>query len=321
MTFTGEITLGTIVAFVQYLFMIIWPMKILGRLVVELGKSSVSWKRINKILNTPSDNINKGLNPESKLNGKIEFRNVTFEYEKDLPVIKNFNMVIDAGEKLALIGHTGSGKSTIVNLLSGFYPIKSGEVLIDGVNINDYSKSYLNDQIGLIHQEGFLFSKSIKENIAFARKGASDEEVIDAAKRADIHESIMSFPDNYQTIVGEKGVTLSGGQKQRVTIARTILKDPSILILDDSLSAVDTETEERIQKALDEVMEDRTSIIIGHRITSIMKADKIIVLEDGEIAQQGTHEELISEEGIYKSIFDIQSKIEEEIEKEVSANG
>jgi ATP-binding cassette subfamily B protein len=320
MTLSGTITLGTIVAFVQYLFMIIWPMKILGRMTVELGKASVSWKRINKILHTASEDIHTGIEPDKKLRGEIEFKDVTFEYENDLPVIKDFNLKIKAGEKVALIGHTGSGKTTIVNLLSGFYPIKKGEVLVDGRSINDYARAYLNDQIGLIHQEGFLFSKTIKENIAFARKDAGDEAIIEAAKRADIHDNIMNFPDGYETKVGEKGVTLSGGQKQRVTIARTILKDPAILILDDSLSAVDTETEARIQSALDEVMDDRTSIIIGHRITSIMKADKIIVLEDGNIAQQGTHDELIKQEGIYKSIFDIQSKIEEEIEKEVTAN-
>ncbi len=320
MTLSGTITLGTIVAFVQYLFMIIWPMKILGRMTVELGKASVSWKRINKILHTASEDIHKGIETDKKLRGEIEFKDVTFEYENDLPIIKDFNLKIKAGEKVALIGHTGSGKTTIINLLSGFYPIKKGEVLVDGISINEYARAYLNDQIGLIHQEGFLFSKTIKENIAFARKDAEDNAVIEAAKRADIHDNIMNFPDGYETKVGEKGVTLSGGQKQRVTIARTILKDPAILILDDSLSAVDTETEARIQSALDEVMEDRTSIIIGHRITSIMKADKIIVLEDGNIAQQGTHNELIQQDGIYKSIFDIQSKIEEEIEKEVTAN-
>ncbi len=320
MTLAGTITLGTIVAFVQYLFMIIWPMKILGRMTVELGKASVSWKRINKILHTPAEEIHKGLEPDKNLRGEIEFKDVTFDYENDLPVIKDFNLKIEAGEKVALIGHTGSGKTTIVNLLSGFYPIKKGKVLVDGKSINEYARAYLNDQIGLIHQEGFLFSKSIKENIAFARKDASEKAIIEAAKRADIHDNIMNFPEGYETKVGEKGVTLSGGQKQRVTIARTILKDPAILILDDSLSAVDTETEARIQSALDEVMENRTSIIIGHRITSIMKADKIIVLEDGQIAQQGTHDELIKEEGIYKSIFDIQSRIEEEIEKEVTAN-
>jgi ATP-binding cassette, subfamily B, bacterial len=318
MTLNGEISLGTIIAFIQYLFNITWPMKILGRMTVELVKSAISWKRINLILKSPAERIDEGIKSDEKLKGSIEFKNVSFSYEEGQPIINDLNLKINAGEKVALIGHTGCGKSTIINLLSGFYPIGKGEVIVDGVNINDYAKTYLNDQIGLIHQEAFLFSKTIKENVAFARKNATDEHVYDACKKSDIHESILSFPDGYETKVGEKGVTLSGGQKQRVTIARTILKDPAILILDDSLSAVDTETEERIQSAMDEVMKGRTSIIIGHRITSIMKADKIVVLENGEIVQQGTHKELIKVEGIYKSIFDIQSKIEEEIEKEVT---
>lgn len=317
MALSGEISLGTIIAFIQYLFNITWPMKILGRMTVELVKSAISWKRINLILKSPAESIDEGIKSDEKLKGSIEFKKVTFSYEEGQPVIKDLNLKINAGEKVALIGHTGCGKSTIINILSGFYLIDKGEILVDGVNIKDYAKTYLNDQIGLIHQEAFLFSKTIKENVAFARRNASDEQVFEACKKSDIHESILSFPDGYETKVGEKGVTLSGGQKQRVTIARTILKDPAILILDDSLSAVDTETEERIQSAMDEVMKGRTSIIIGHRITSIMKADKIVVLESGEIVQQGTHEELIKTDGIYKSIFDIQSKIEEEIEKEV----
>jgi ATP-binding cassette, subfamily B, bacterial len=314
------ITLGTIVAFIQYLFMIIFPMKILGNVIVELGKASVSWKRIHLILDSKSDEIYEGHKSDKKINVGIEFKNVNFMYEKNKPVIKNLNFKIKPGEKVAFIGHTGCGKSTIMNLMSNFYPIDSGEILIDGKNINDYARVYLNDQIGFIHQEAFLFSKSIKDNIAFARQDATDEEIKEAAKMADVHEAIESFPNGYETMVGEKGVTLSGGQKQRVAIARTILKDPAILILDDSLSAVDTETEARIQKAMDKIMEGRTTIIIGHRITSIMKADKIIVLENGEVIQQGNHEELVKEKGIYKSIFNIQTSIEEEIEREVSTN-
>lgn len=318
MAINGEITTGIFVAFVQYLFMIIWPMKILGRNVIEFGKASVSWKRINFILNAEPEDINTGYTSDAKLKGEIEFKNVYFAYEHGNPVLKDFNLKIKAGEKVAIIGGTGSGKSTVLNLLSGFYPINSGEILVDGRNINEYAKTYLNDQIGFTHQEGFLFSRSIKDNIAFARKGATDEDIIESAKMADIHESIMRFPDGYETMVGEKGVTLSGGQKQRITIARTLLKDPAILILDDSLSAVDTETEAKIQSSLEKVMENRTSIIIGHRVTSAMKADKIVVLRDGNIVQQGTHDELVEQEGIYKSIFNIQTKIEEEIEKEVS---
>ncbi len=320
MTLDGVITLGTMIAFVQFLFMIVWPMKMLGRMIVELGKASVSWKRLNYyILDKETEETHIGISHNNtKMNGEIEFRNVNFEYEKDLPIIKNFNLKIETGEKVALIGATGCGKSTIINLLGGFYPLTSGEIYIDGVNIQEYSREYLNSQIGFIHQEAFLFSKSIKDNIAFAKPDIEEEFVIRAAKYADIDESIQNFPQKYETIVGEKGVTLSGGQKQRVTIARTILKDPAILILDDSLSAVDTETEANILNAMDRIMQGRTSIIIAHRITTIMKADKIIVLKDGEIIQQGTHEELIEVDGLYKSIFNIQVKIEEEIEKEVA---
>lgn len=319
MTISGEISLGTLIAVVQFLNMIIWPMKILGRLIVELGKASVSWKRINHyILDKEKEDIHKGLSPARKMKGAIEFKNINFSYEEGLQVLKNINLKIEAGDKVAIIGPTGSGKSTIINLLGRFYESNSGQILIDGIDIKDYAKAYLNDQIGLIHQEAFLFSKNLRENIAFARTESSDEEIYASAKAADIHDNIMDFPEKYNTLVGEKGVTLSGGQKQRTTMARTIIKDPAILILDDSLSAVDTETESRILSAMDKIMENRTSIIIAHRITSIRKANKIIVLDEGEIVQQGTHDELIKIDGIYKSIFTIQSKIEEEIEREVA---
>ena len=223
------------------------------------------------------------------------------------------------GQVVALLGSTGSGKTSIVNLLLRFYPYDGGSIQLDGIELRDYPACELRQQIGIVEQEPFLFSRTIRENIAYgAGREVSDDEVIASAKAAAIHDIILTFPKSYDTLVGEKGVTLSGGQRQRVAIARTLLKDPRILILDDATSSVDTETEEQIRGALERLMENRTSFVIAHRIQSVMNADLILVLDKGNVIQQGTHEELIRREGMYRNIYEIQARIESEVEKEIA---
>jgi ATP-binding cassette subfamily B protein len=220
---------------------------------------------------------------------------------------------------VALLGSTGSGKTSVVNLLLRFYDYDQGSVQLDGIELRDYPAGQLRRQIGIVEQEPFLFSRTIRENIAYgAGRSVSDEEIESAAKAAAIHDIVLTFPKGYDTLVGEKGVTLSGGQRQRVAIARTLLRDPRILILDDATSSVDTETEAQIREALERLMEGRTSFVIAHRIQSVMNADLILVLDQGRIVQQGTHEELLAQGGMYRRIYDLQARIEAEVEKEVS---
>ncbi len=259
--------------------------------------------------------------PTSPVQGDIRFENVSFVYsDGENHVLKDISFHVKPGQAVALLGSTGSGKTSLVNLLPRFHEYTSGQILVDGVDLKDYSRAFLRKQIGIVEQEPFLFSRSIRENITYGvGRNVSQEEVERAAKAAAVHDVSLSFPDGYNTLVGEKGVTLSGGQKQRVTIARTLLKDPRILILDDSTSSVDTETEASIRMALNELMENRTTFIIAHRIQSVMIADLILVLDKGEIIQMGTHTELVSQkDGMYRKIYDIQTKIDEELEMEIS---
>jgi ATP-binding cassette subfamily B protein len=221
---------------------------------------------------------------------------------------------------IALLGSTGSGKTTLANLLPRFYEYTGGNITLDGIELNRIPRRFLRSQIGIVEQEPFLFSRSIRENIIYGiERDVSDEEVLAAAKAAAVHDSIIEFPDGYDTLVGEKGVTLSGGQKQRVAIARTIIKNPRLLILDDATSSVDLETEADIRLALDKLMENRTTFIIAHRIQSVMKADLIVVLDKGKIVQKGNHLELLEQDGVYRKIFDIQTKIDEALEREVAS--
>jgi ATP-binding cassette subfamily B protein len=257
--------------------------------------------------------------PQGNLRGEIVFDNVSFEYEEKSRVLKEISFRCEPGQAIALLGSTGSGKTTLVNLLPRFYDSTGGSLTLDGVELTSYSRKFLRQHIGIVEQEPFLFSRSIRENIAYGvGREVSQAEIEAAARAAAIHDVILSFPDGYSTLVGEKGVTLSGGQKQRVAIARTLLKNPRILILDDSTSSVDTETEAEIRAALELLMKDRTTFIIAHRIQSVMNADLILVLDGGRIVQMGTHAELLAEGGIYGQIFDIQTRIEVELEKEIS---
>jgi ATP-binding cassette subfamily B protein len=256
--------------------------------------------------------------------GEIVFDAVCFKYDDaDMPVLKDISFRCEPGQAVALLGSTGSGKTTLVNLLPRFYEYTGGSLTLDGIELEDYARCFLRRNMGIVEQEPFLFSRSIRENITYGvGRDVSDAEVEAAARAAAVHDVVTSFPDGYDTLVGEKGVTLSGGQKQRVAIARTLLKDPRILILDDATSSVDTETEAEIRAALERLMRGRTTFIIAHRIQSVMNADLILVLDRGRIVQRGTHDELMAEEGIYRQIYDMQARIETELEREVaSANG
>jgi ATP-binding cassette subfamily B protein len=258
--------------------------------------------------------------PVAGVRGEIVFDQVGFEYEDGVSVLEDINFRCPAGQAVALLGSTGSGKTSLVNLLPRFYEYTSGSLTLDSVELNRYPRSFLRSQIGMVEQEPFLFSRTLRENITYGvTRDVSDEEIEHAARAAAIHDTITAFPDGYNTLVGEKGVTLSGGQKQRVAIARTLLRDPRVLILDDSTSSVDTETEGLIREALQALMHNRTTFIIAHRIQSVMTADQILVLGNGHIVQRGTHDELLAEEGIYREIYDLQGRLEVELEEEIAS--
>jgi ATP-binding cassette subfamily B protein len=302
---------------------LIWPIRNLGRIIVNASSGMVAYGRLMEVVRQAREPLLDGkVQPQGPVKGDIAFDDVSFIYSdgKD-HVLKNVSFHVKPGQAVALLGSTGSGKSSLVNLLPRFHEYTGGRILVDGVELKDYSRAYLRKQIGIVEQEPFLFSRSIRDNITYGvGRDVSQEEVERAARAAAVHDVIMSFPDGYNTLVGEKGVTLSGGQKQRVTIARTLLKNPRILILDDSTSSVDTETEAAIRDALDELMENRTTFIIAHRIQSVMIADLILVLDKGEVIQIGTHEELVSQmDGMYRRIYDIQTRIDEELEMEISS--
>ena len=319
MTINGTITLGTYMAYSGMVIWIIWPMRVLGRLIVHMSQAMVSYYRVMEVVRVEREELTTGSHaPADGLRGDIIFDDVCFEYDAASPVLKNISFVCPPGSSVALLGYTGSGKTTLVNLLPRFYEVTSGRLLLDGVEISQYPRTYLRRQIGIVEQEPFLFSRTIRENIAYsAGRPVSDDEIVAAAKAAAIHDVILGFPDGYNTLVGERGVTLSGGQKQRIAIARTLLKDPGLLILDDATSSVDTETEAAIRQALERLMENRTTFIIAHRIQSVMIADLILVLDDGQVIQQGTHEELVATPGVYRDIYELQAQIEEELEQEI----
>lgn len=316
----GTISVGSYLAYTGMLTWIIWPMRNLGRLIVQLSTGMVSFGRVLEIIKQEREPLDDGsADIPQKLRGEIEFKNIGFQYEDGEPVLEDINVYVKPGQVIALLGSTGSGKTSLVNLLPRFYEYTSGNLLLDGVELKDYSRRFLRSQIGIVEQEPFLFSRSIRENITYGvGKKVEQHEIELAAKNAAVHDVIMSFPEGYATLVGEKGVTLSGGQKQRVAIARTLLKNPRILILDDSTSSVDTETEAEIREALKRLMEDRTTFIIAHRIQSIMNADQILVMDKGKIIQVGKHNALMKNDGMYRQIFDIQTKIEQELEKEIA---
>jgi len=322
MAINGEISVGTYLAYVGLVVWLIWPIRNLGRLIVQTSTGMVSYGRLLEIIKQERENLIDGnYYPVFPIRGDLEFIDVNFQYlDSETPILNGISFHIHSGQSVALLGSTGSGKTSLVNLLPRFHEYTGGRILLDGVDLKDYPRKYLRDQIGIVEQEPFLFSRSIRENISYAvGHKVSDEEIEQASKAAAIHAVIQGFPDGYNTIVGEKGVTLSGGQKQRVAIARTLLKNPKILILDDSTSSVDMETEAEIREALHSLMENRTTFIIAHRIQSVMNADLIIVLDKGEIIQKGTHVELVAQsDGVYRKIYDIQTRVDQELQIEIS---
>ena len=313
----GTITVGEFIAFASYNTTLVWPIRGLGRILSDMSKAGVSFERVDYIIRA-SEEAYQEENREENRSFDIRFSHVNFAYEDGHPVLSNLDFSIPQGSTLGILGGTGSGKSTLVQLLNRLYELQEGqgEITLGGKSIREIPLEWLRNNIGIVLQEPFLYSRTIKENIAASVPDATMEEIRQAAKIACVDDTIMSFPDGYDTLVGERGVTLSGGQRQRVAIARMLLQKAPIMIFDDSLSAVDSQTDAKIRKALSESCKNATVILISHRITTLMGADQILVLNQGKIQEQGTHEELISRDGIYRQVYEIQMSQDDRIQVE-----
>jgi len=312
----GDLQTGQFIAFLSLLGLIVWPIRQLGRIIADFGKTTVALDRIEEILSQVSEHENDATRtPEIK--GNIRFENVSFQFSDDTKhLLENVSFEVKKGERVAIIGKTGSGKSTLLKLLLRLYDIDEGLITIDGVNIQDINKKHLRKHVGMVLQEPFLYSRSVYENLSIMNRKASPSQIEGVANIASVHLDIKQFEKGYDTVVGERGVTLSGGQKQRLAIARMLLDQKPVLMFDDSLSAVDTETDRKIREALETTWKDATVFMITHRITTAMEADKIFVLEDGKIIQSGTHESLILEEGLYARLWQIQANIKHQTTNE-----
>lgn len=306
---SGSITVGTLAAFVGYLELLFGPLRRLVASFTTLTQSFASMDRVFQLIDENYDIKNGvGAQPIEIKQGRIDIDHVSFQYnDNEAPILKDINLSIEKGETVAFVGMSGGGKSTLINLIPRFYDVTSGQILIDGHNIKDFLTGSLRNQIGLVQQDNILFSDTVKENILLGRPTATDEEVVEAAKMANAHDFIMNLPQGYDTEVGERGVKLSGGQKQRLSIARIFLNNPPILILDEATSALDLESESIIQEALDVLSKDRTTLIVAHRLSTITHADKIVVIENGNIVETGTHRELIAKQGAYEHLYSIQN--------------
>ncbi len=323
MAINGEITVGMYITYAGLVVQIIWPIRNLGRLVADISTGFVSFGRLQTVIKVVKEPLVMGDGvsiTNGRLQGSVTFKDVHFAYENEKEhALHGVSFTAEPGQKIALMGSTGSGKTSLVNLLPRFYEYESGHITLDGIDLKNYSRAFLREQIGIVMQEPFLFSTTIRNNITYGvNREVTDDELFAAAQAAAVHKVILDFPEGYHTMVGERGVTLSGGQKQRITLARTILRDPGLLILDDATSAVDTETDEAIRFALEKLMQNRTTFIIAHRIQTVMDADLILMLENGRVIQRGTHAELLKEEGAYRQIYDLQSRIEDELQAELA---
>ena len=299
-------TLGYLMAFFAYISMFYRPLQSLSRLNDWMQRAFTAAERVFEVIDTePEDYENPEAVPVSKIEGRVNIKDVTFGYDKAQPVLRDISLDVEKGEMIGLVGHSGAGKSTLINLICRFYDVDEGTVEIDGVNI----KTDLRSQIGAVLQESFLFNGSIAENIAYGKPDASVEEVIRAARAANAHEFIIRMPDGYDTRVGERGARLSGGERQRVSIARAILHDPAILILDEATASVDTETEQAIQEAIERLISGRTTFAIAHRLSTLRNARRLLVLEHGKLAELGTHDELMEKQGTYHKLVELQRQV------------
>ena len=313
----GLLTVGTLYAFMNYTSNLIWPLRHLGRVLADMGRASVALTRIKEVLDELNEDKDESTGLTPKIKGNLKFENVSYEYEEGHPVLKDLSFEVQQGQTIAILGGTGSGKSTLVNMLVRLFDYKSGSVTLDGVELKDINKKWLRRNVGIVLQEPFLFSRTIRENLAIANPDLPMEEIERVTKIASVYKVINEFEKGFDTMVGEKGVTLSGGQKQRVAIARMLLENHPVMVFDDSLSAVDVETDAYIREQLKVQCSDTTTFIISHRISTLMQADKILVMEDGMITQSGTHAQLLDEGGLYKEVFDIQNSLEEDLSTSV----
>ncbi len=318
----GELSVGAMVAFQTLLMQLVMPIRMLGWLVNMASQAAAAGQRVYAILDTTSAVRDKlGAVELLRPCGHVRFNHVSFSYDGKAPVLADVSIDARPGETIALLGATGSGKSTVINLIPRFYDVTAGSVTIDGIDVRDVTLNSLRANIGMVLQETFLFSASLKDNIAYGRPGVSQQELVAAAKAAQIHDFIVSLPEGYNTLIGERGIGLSGGQKQRVAVARALLMDPRVLILDEATSSVDSETELAMQRALQTVMANRTTFVIAQRLSTVRSAHQIIVLQDGQIVEQGTHDTLLRQNGIYREIYDLQFRQQETTLSQTSRGG